>query len=99
MVALLKKGSKPANIVAFTFTDKAAAELKDRIVTRFREELGHIHGLAEIYIGTIHSFKDEQERGPDILRLANALSALYPKDSDERRWCREGKLPKPGWWE
>jgi hypothetical protein len=19
--------------------------------------------------------------------------------SDERRWCREGKLPKPGWWE
>ena len=18
---------------------------------------------------------------------------------DERRWCREGKLPKPGWWE
>ena len=19
--------------------------------------------------------------------------------ADERRWCREGKLPKPGWWE
>jgi hypothetical protein len=18
--------------------------------------------------------------------------------SDERRWCREGKLPRPGWW-
>jgi hypothetical protein len=18
---------------------------------------------------------------------------------DERRWCREGKLPEPGWWE
>jgi len=27
----------------------------------------------------------EQERGPDFLRLANALSALYPKDSEEKR--------------
>jgi len=26
--------------------------------------------------------KDEQERGPDFLRLANALSALYPKNSE-----------------
>ena len=29
--------------------------------------------------------KDEQERGPDFLRLANALSALYPKASEEKR--------------
>jgi hypothetical protein len=29
--------------------------------------------------------KDEQERGPDFLRLANALSALYPKESEEKR--------------
>jgi adenine-specific DNA methylase len=27
----------------------------------------------------------EQERGPDFLRLANALSALYPRDSEEKR--------------
>ncbi len=27
----------------------------------------------------------ETQRGPDLLRLANALSALYPKDSDEKR--------------
>lgn len=26
-----------------------------------------------------------QERGPNFLRLANALSALYPKVSDEKR--------------
>jgi adenine-specific DNA methylase len=29
--------------------------------------------------------KVEQERGPDFLRLANALSALYPKNSEEKR--------------
>jgi putative DNA methylase len=29
--------------------------------------------------------KAEQERGPDFIRLANALSALYPKDSEEKR--------------
>lgn len=46
----------PANIIAFTFTEKAAAELKERIVTRCREENGDRPGLAELYVGTIHGF-------------------------------------------
>jgi putative DNA methylase len=29
--------------------------------------------------------RDEQQRGPDFIRLANSLSALYPKDSEEKR--------------
>ena len=29
--------------------------------------------------------KAEQERGPDFLRLSNALSALYPRGSEEKR--------------
>ena len=29
--------------------------------------------------------REETQRGPDFLRLANALSALYPKDSEEKR--------------
>ena len=29
--------------------------------------------------------KAEQERGTDFLRLANALSALYPKECEEKR--------------
>ena len=46
----------PANIVAFTFTEKAAAELKERIVARTRTALGEVPGLAEMFVGTIHAF-------------------------------------------
>jgi DNA helicase-2/ATP-dependent DNA helicase PcrA len=53
---LIKDGCLPSNIIAFTFTEKAAAELKERIVSRCKEELGEIHGMAEMYVGTIHAF-------------------------------------------
>lgn len=60
IVALLKAGTStglaPRNIVAFTFTEKAAAELKDRIVTRVAELIGEVNGMAEMYVGTIHGF-------------------------------------------
>jgi DNA helicase II / ATP-dependent DNA helicase PcrA len=46
----------PRNIVAFTFTEKAAAELKERIVHRCRQELGEVWGFAEMFVGTIHAF-------------------------------------------
>lgn len=51
-----KDGIKPANIVAFTFTDKAAGELKDRIHHLCKEELGSDLGLAEMFVGTIHGY-------------------------------------------
>src|SRR5438445_12152998 len=46
----------PRNLIAFTFTEKAAAELKERIITRCRDELGPVPGLAEMFVGTIHAF-------------------------------------------
>ncbi|MCC6195162.1 MAG: ATP-dependent helicase [Burkholderiales bacterium] len=49
-------GCEPANIVAFTFTEKASAELKERIHERCREAFGEINGMAEMYVGTIHGF-------------------------------------------
>lgn len=52
----LKNGTRPAHVVAFTFTDKAAAELKERIFTRCRDLMGDIPGLAEMYVGTIHGY-------------------------------------------
>ena len=37
----------------------------------------------------------EQERGPDFLRLANALVALYPKGSEEKRLLEAMLLAAP----
>lgn len=50
------EGIGPPNIVAFTFTEKAAGELKDRIHCLCKEQLGSDIGLAEMYVGTIHGF-------------------------------------------
>lgn len=30
--------------------------------------------------------------------LEKAISDRAEWRADERRWCREGKLPRPGWW-
>jgi DNA helicase-2/ATP-dependent DNA helicase PcrA len=49
-------GCAPENIVAFTFTEKASAELKERIHTRCKEQLSSTIGLANLYVGTIHGY-------------------------------------------
>jgi len=50
------EGIKPDNIVAFTFTEKAAGELKDRIQRLAVDHLGTDEGLAGMYVGTIHAY-------------------------------------------
>ena len=47
---------EPRNIVAFTFTEKAATELRHRITERVQAELGDLLGLSEMFVGTIHGF-------------------------------------------
>jgi len=60
VVGILKhkkaEGINPANIVAFTFTDKAAGELKDRIHALCLAEFGAELGLAEMFVGTTHAY-------------------------------------------
>ncbi len=53
---LLEPGVKPANVVAFTFNDRAAVELKERVSRKWREATGASEGLGSLYIGTIHGY-------------------------------------------
>jgi len=53
---LRQPGVCPRNVVAFTFTNRAAAELKERIIRLVDAELGFIPGLAEMFIGTMHAY-------------------------------------------
>ena len=58
VAALIAEGVKSDEIVAFTFTDRAATELKERIVRRVGELVGSDAAgrLAQMYVGTIHGY-------------------------------------------
>ena len=49
-----KSEIKPKNIVAFTFTEKAAASMKTRIIKALGDNFGN--SIDQMYIGTIHGF-------------------------------------------
>ena len=49
-----KPDIKPANIVAFTFTEKAAASMKARIIKALGKD--SLDAIDSMYIGTIHGF-------------------------------------------
>lgn len=53
---VLSGAARPGEIVAFTFTEKAAAELKDRVLHLMDEGGGSRVGLAEMFIGTMHAY-------------------------------------------
>ncbi len=55
---LLADGVQPTAIVAFTFTERAAGELKNRIALRVKEMIGEqaMDKLSNLFVGTIHSY-------------------------------------------
>lgn len=55
---LLAEGVQPDAIVAFTFTERAAAELKERIEARVMARLGSeaLDRLNGLFVGTIHAW-------------------------------------------
>ena len=53
---LAQPGVEPRNVIAFTFTEKAAAELKERDLSILEQEGVDRLGLAEMYVGTMHGY-------------------------------------------
>ena len=58
VAALIDEDVSPDAIVAFTFTERAALELKDRILKRVKERKGaaFLDRLGPMYVGTIHGY-------------------------------------------
>ena len=58
VVSLLSEGVSAREIVAFTFTERAAKELKSRIAARLEQALGveAVDQLSGLYVGTIHGY-------------------------------------------
>lgn len=65
---LVRGGVSKASIIAFTFTDHAANELKARIRRHLEEMVPEEPSLGDMYVGTIHSF---------CLRLLKELDPKY----------------------
>ena len=68
----------------------ASASLDDPEARRDATTLDRVHAAMLLQAsGRSQALRNllraEQERGPDFLRLANALSALYPRGSEEKR--------------
>ena len=91
------EGVTPANIVAFTFTDKAAAELKDRIHRLCVEEIGTDQGLGDMYIGTIHGYCLNLLQEPPLYRFLKyqVLSEVHQRLFIDRNSSRSGLSQTP----
>jgi len=78
----------PGNIAAFTFTEKAAGELKERIGKRVAERYGALIGMAELYVGTIHGFCLQllQNEVPEFLKygVLNEVQQVLLIDRNSR---------------
>lgn len=53
---LAQEDVSPENIVAITYTEKAAASLKHKVYEEYEKKSGNLEGLANMFIGTIHGF-------------------------------------------
>ena len=65
---LLEDGVQPHNIVAITFTNMAAEEMKER--------LADVPGIGDAFIGTIHSFANH------VMKLSGKVYRIYNDDVD-----------------
>jgi putative DNA methylase len=77
--SLRRRGSSLSSGADEPFSTQRGATTLDRVhAVMLLQRSGHTNALRKL-------LADEQERGTDFLRLANALSALYPRGGEEKR--------------
>jgi DNA helicase-2/ATP-dependent DNA helicase PcrA len=95
--------AKPSEIIAITFNEAAAEELKFRVRDKIKELMGRQPDIGDMYIGTIHSFAYRilqdfvpQYRGYDMLdeNSRKAFAASLKWDSDINLWGLYNALKK-----
>jgi adenine-specific DNA methylase len=73
------RGTGPVSVSEDILATRREATTLDRVhAAMLLQGGGRAHALRSL-------LKAEQDRGPEFLRLANALSALYPRESEEKR--------------
>ena len=99
IVEILKlDGVEPKNIVAFTFTEKAAAELNERVTTLVTGELGEITGMAEMFIGTMHGYaRDLLQTWVSAAFKRNVLSDIQTRLFIDRNSRASGLTVTDAW--
>ena len=101
-----EKITRPEEIVAFTFTVKAAEELKFRVRMKIKELIGHQPDIGDMFIGTIHAFAfsllkevEPAYMGFDMMdgngRLAFLSSIRYLINADTLVEELDGNFDKP----
>ena len=87
VASLINEGEVPESIVAFTFTEKAATELKDRIYQRVAEAKGEAEAIAIINKALAEKLKipshvilfEEGEYVEDVYILLNGKAMVAKK--------------------
>ncbi len=75
----IRGGRKRANVSDESLKTQREATTLDRVhAAMLLQKSGRTNALRAL-------LEAEQERGPNFVRLANALSALYPRESEEKR--------------
>lgn len=75
----IRGGRKRANVSDDSLRTQREATTLDRVhAAMLLQKSGRTNALRAL-------LEAEQERGPNFVRLANALSALYPRESEEKR--------------
>ena len=93
IAGMIQEGIRPKSIAAFTFTEKASEELKNRIRGILEKDCPDKSDIGEMFVGTIHEFCfqmireiDPVYRTYDVLDDARRIAFLAKPENFLPKW-------------